>query len=271
MAKFRRRMVKKGPLPLRYVLLLTLVFFLFSTAMGIWIINKGIEPTLMRYAETETRKIASLVINKAINKKTVDIGLNDVISLEPGSNGAPPSANLKTEEVNRKLSEITSQIQKNLTSAEKGDLASLEQLTDVVIETQNTGNSKGIVYYVPIGQATNIALLGNLGPKIPVQFNAIGDVRPDVKIDPRPIGINNTWIDVSIHIEVSVQIITPFATKITKLDQSIPVGGRLIQGNVPQYYNGGSSSPPSLQLPKSETKKQNVSAPKVDSSRYRSR
>lgn len=251
LAKFRRRLSKKGPLPLQYVLLLTFVFFLFSTATGIWMINKGIEPTLMRYAESQTRKIASLVISKAISKKTVEVG--DVIAIEPGSNGAPPSANLKTEMVNQKLSEITSQIQKNLTAAEKGDLTALKQLTDVEIETNKTNKDVGIVWYVPIGQATNIALFGNLGPKIPVRFHAIGDVRPDVKIDPKPIGINNTWIDVSIHLEVSVQIITPFATKITKLDQSIPVGGRLVQGVVPQYYNGGNnSSPPSLQLPKSD-------------------
>ncbi|WP_312468949.1 sporulation protein YunB [Neobacillus sp.] len=254
MAKFRRRRKWRGQLPFRYVLLLSFVFFLFSTATGLWLVNKGIEPILMGYAESQTRKIASLVINKAISKKAVDFGdVNNVIEITPGPNGSAPSANLKTEIVNRKLSEITSQIQKNLTAAEKGDLSSLEHVTDVEIETNVTKHSDGIVWYVPIGQATNIALFGNLGPKIPVKFNAIGDVRPDVKIDPKPIGINNTWIDVSIHLEVSVRIITPFATKITKLDQSIFVGGTLVQGVVPQYYNGGNSSPPSLQLPKDKS------------------
>jgi sporulation protein YunB len=217
-------------------------------------VNKGIEPVLMRYAESQTRKIATQVINKAISKKAVDFGdVKNVIELTPGPDGSAPSANLKTEVINQKLSEITSQIQKNLTAVEKGDLSSLEYVTDVEIETNTTKNSDGIVWYVPIGQATNIALFGNLGPKIPVKFHAIGDVRPDVKIVPKPIGINNTWIDVSIHLEVSVQIITPFATKITKLDQSIFVGGTLVPGLVPQYYNGGNSASPSLQLPKDKT------------------
>ncbi|WP_342342329.1 sporulation protein YunB [Neobacillus novalis] len=254
LAKFRRRLRKRGPLPFRYVLLLSFVFFLLSTATGLWLVNKGIEPALMGYAESQTRKIASMVINKAISKKAVDFGdVNNVIELTPGPDGSAPSANLKTEVVNQKLSEITSQIQKNLTAVEKGDLSSLEYVTDVEIETNATKNSDGIVWYVPIGRATNIALFGNLGPKVPVKFNAIGDVRPDVKIDPKPIGINNTWIDVSIHLEVSVQIITPFATKITKLDQSIFVGGMLVQGLVPQYYNGGNGTPPSLPLPKDKS------------------
>jgi sporulation protein YunB len=258
LAKFRRRRKWRGQLPFRYVLLLSFVFFLFSTASGVWMVNKGIEPILMGYAESQTRKIASLVINKAISKKAVDFGdVKNVIELTPGPDGSAPSANLKTEVVNQKLSEITSQIQKNLTAAEKGDINSLESVTDVEIETNTTNNSDGIVWYVPIGQATHIALFGNLGPKIPVKFHAIGDVRPDVKIVPKPIGINNTWIDVSIRLEVSVQIITPFETKITKLNQSIFVGGTLVQGVVPQFYNNGGTTTPSIQLPdkKTETKK----------------
>jgi sporulation protein YunB len=248
LVKFRRRLGRKrGPLPFRYVMLLSFVFFLMSTSLGIWIVNRGLEPSLMRYAESKTKQIASQVITKAINKKTVDVG--DVIRVEPGQNGAQPSASLNTEVINQKLSEITNEIQKNLNAAEKGDLASLQQLTDVDIEV-GPSDQDGIVWNVPLGQATNMALLGNLGPKIPVRFHAIGEVRPDVKINPRPMGINNTWIDVAIHLEVSVQIITPFATEITTLPQKIFVGGRLIEGKVPQFYNGGGGGTlPSIELP----------------------
>jgi sporulation protein YunB len=248
LAKFRvRRPQRRGPLPFRYVLLLTFVFFILSTATGFWMVNKGIEPTLMRYAESETRNIASLVINKAITKRTTSVG-NDVIQLIPSTNGKQTNAKLNTDLINQALAETTSEILKNLKTAKKGDLASLEQLTDVDIETDKTDNADGLVWYVPLGQATNIALFGNLGPKIPVRFTAIGDLRPDVKVTPKPMGINNTWIEVAIQIEVSVQIITPFATKITKLNQKIPLGGTLIQGDVPQFNGGGNS--PAIQLPK---------------------
>ncbi len=244
------RRSRRGPLPFRYVMLLSFVFFLLSTAFGIWIVNKGIEPTLMKIAESETRNIAAIVINKAITKRTTNIGEDDeVIELIPSTNGKASNAKLNTDLINRVLAETTTQIQKNLRTAKSGDLASLEQLTDVEIETDETKASNGIVWYVPLGQATQIALLGNFGPKIPVKFTAIGDVRPDVKIESKPMGINNTWVDVFIHIEVSVQIITPFATEITKLEQNIPVGNSLIQGDVPQFYNGGGGTIPSIQLP----------------------
>lgn len=254
MAKFRRRLRKRGPLPFRYVMLLSFVFFLFSTASGLWLVNKGIEPTLMRIATSETRNIASLVINKAITKRTTAFDdSNEVITIIPGKDGKPDNGKLNSVYINRVLAETTAQIQKNLKAAKKGDLASLEQLTDVEIETENTSKEDGIVWYVPLGQATNISLLGNIGPKIPVRFHAIGEVEPDVKIETKRIGINNFWAEVSIHIEVSVQIITPFATEITKLTQSIPVGGTYIQGDVPQFYNEGGGTVPSIQVPDTKT------------------
>ena len=235
-------------------MLLAFVFFLFSTATGLILVNKGIEPALMRYAESETRNIASLVISRAITKRTTNIGEN-VIKITPSSDGAKQNAQLNTDLINRVLAETTAQIQKNLKTAKKGDIALLE--SDVEIETENTGKGDGIVWYVPLGQSTNISLLGNIGPKIPVKFHAIGEVEPDVHIDTKEMGINNTWMQVSVEVKVSVQIITPFATKITKLKQSIPVDAALVEGDIPQFYNNGGGITPSIQVPekKTDTKK----------------
>ncbi|MBL4954863.1 sporulation protein YunB [Neobacillus sp. YIM B02564] len=250
MAKFRKRRLRRGALPFRYVMLLTFVFFLLSTAIGVLLVNKGIEPTLMRYAESETRNIASIVINRAITKRTTNVGENNkVIIVSPGENGTGQNAELNTDLINRVLAETTAQIQKNIRAAKQGRLASLEQLTDVEIETEDAPADNAILWYVPLGRATNIALLGNLGPKIPVKFQAVGEVEPDVKIKTKEMGINNTWIEVSVEIEVSVQFITPFATDITKLQQSIPVGAGMISGPVPQFYNSSGGLIPSVQVP----------------------
>jgi sporulation protein YunB len=234
-------------LPFRYVLLISFVFFILSTVAGLWIINKGIEPTLMKYAESQSRKIASQVINDAIDKKTTNVeDINNIIEF----NSKGKVSTIQTSVINRALADTVAEIQKNIKKVERGSFPSLSQVTDVEIETDKQKNSDGyIIWYVPLGQATKNALFGNLGPKIPIKFNAIGDIRPDVKMKATPMGINNTWIDASLHLVVSVQIITPFATKITKLKENIPIAAGLIQGDVPQYFNGGSNSSPSIQLP----------------------
>jgi len=246
--RIRGPLRRRGPLPFRYVFLLTIVFFTFSTAMGLWLVNEGLKPTLISYAESQTRKIATVVISNAINKKIAnEMEIEDIIETVPDQEGM---SKLNAEIVNRVKAETTHLIQKNLKDAESGNLSELELLTDVEFEKADKNDAEGIVYYVPLGQATNNALLGNLGPKIPIRFTAIGDVRSDVKTSIKDFGINNAYVQVYVHLIVNVQIIIPFATKVTTIDENIPVGMFIMKGNVPQYYNNGSGgSSPALQLP----------------------
>ncbi|MDQ0155298.1 sporulation protein YunB [Robertmurraya andreesenii] len=245
MAKFRGRLPRRGPLPFRYVFLLTLVFFVISTTIGLWIINKGLKPTLMDYAESQTVQIASLVINRAILETKVD-DINHVITKDTETS----LTNFDTEKIYKKLGETTQLILHNIKMAEDGDLEELQSMADVEIDVEETKEEKGIVYYVPLGQATKNALLGNLGPKIPVRFNAIGHMESDIETEFEEVGINNIYIKVLIKLKVSVQIIIPFATKVAKLEQKIPIALGILEGEVPQFYNsGGEGGAPSIELP----------------------
>ena len=77
----RQTLFPSGPLPMKHVLLISFGFFIVSTILAIWIVNKAIEPTLMKYAESETKKMASVVINKAIEESIAENkDLNEVIS-----------------------------------------------------------------------------------------------------------------------------------------------------------------------------------------------
>ncbi|MDQ0177724.1 sporulation protein YunB [Bacillus chungangensis] len=248
--RFRGHKPLRGPLPIRYVLLLTFVFFVFSTITGLWIVNAGIKPTLVSYAESQTRKIAPLVISNAINNKvTKDIDFDDIFERDSSDSSHLQITTLNTKKINKMLAETTSLVQMNLQQAERGNLEALELPIDMELEYEETEKAKGIVFSVPLGQATNNALLGNLGPRIPVRFHAIGDVVPDVKTKVKQYGINNVFVEVFIHITVQVQIIIPFTTSVTTVEQSIPIGAGYIPGEVPQYYNNGSNAPPSIQLP----------------------
>lgn len=213
--------------------------------MGLWIINKGIKPTLMRYAESQTSKIATLVINRAMDKKITSMNNSSkMYEIVPNEkNNSISMIKFNTEEIQNVLYEATKHIQQNLKEAEHGNLAVLEEFGEVEIDADKSKEENGIVYYVPLGQATNNVFLGNLGPKVPVRFNAIGEVLSDIKTKVEEKGINNTWVEVLIHIEVKVQIIIPFATKVTTVQTDIPVAMTLVPGEVPPFY------PPSVSWP----------------------
>lgn len=247
MAAQKRWKSKRGPLPLRYVLLITLVLFTFSTAASLWVINKNVKPTLIGYARAETKKIAALVINKAINKKVASVmDINDIIESDPNN---PSTTKLNAKIINRVMAETTNLVQLNLKEAERGNLQALELLSDVEVETDKEDKTEGIVYYVPLGQVTNNVLLGNLGPKIPVRFHAIGQVTSNVKSNVKSYGINNAYVEVFIEVEVNVQIIVPFATEMTTVIQDVPVAMGMIRGEVPDFYNSGKDMSPAIELP----------------------
>lgn len=245
----QRRVPKRKPLPFRYVFLLSFVFFIFSTAGGLWIINKGIEPTLISVAETETKRIATLVINNAINKQINDeVDVNKLIVVEKDENGKVSTVDFNAQMVNSIQAQITQKVQRNLREAEKGNIDVLD-IPDIKVEKEGVPEEEGIIYYIPLGQATNNALLGNLGPRIPVRFYVIGNVVSDVKKSIFEYGINNALIEISVHIKVSVQVVIPFATSTTTVENTIPIAYKALQGEVPDFYNGDGELTPSIELP----------------------
>ncbi|MCO6398211.1 sporulation protein YunB, partial [Bacillus velezensis] len=66
MPRYRRALRKRGPLPFRYVLLLSFSFFIISTVISLWMINSSIKPVLMNIGEMETKRVATEVITESI-------------------------------------------------------------------------------------------------------------------------------------------------------------------------------------------------------------
>lgn len=243
MRGFRRKRRVRGPLPLKAVLLITFLFFVLSTVLGLWIINKSLKPTLMSFAESQIRQIAILAISKAsMERETVDI--HEVIVKDKESN----LIYFDTEKINKIRGETARLVLKNIKMAENGELKELEDTLE--LDMKKVDNNKGIVYSIPLGKVTNNALLGNLGPHIPVEFSTVGHLEADVETEFQEVGINNVYVEILINLTVHMQIIIPFATEKAEIKQKIPVAVGILPGEVPQFYNkDGRGMLPSLQIP----------------------
>jgi sporulation protein YunB len=246
---FRGRFPRRGPLPIKYVILITIFFFVLSTTFGLWIVNRGIKPTLLNYAEMQTKKIATLVLNNAITKKIQDeTSIQDFIQYVQTENGVGMYS-VNTQTINRIQADVVNLVQMNLKKVEQGNIALLETLIEDEIDFEALKNEEGVVFKVPLGQATNNAILGNIGPKIPIRFTLIGNVVPEISLTSKQVGINNTWVEAFIHLKINMQIIIPFATTITTIEQDILAGSGLIPGEVPQFYSGQNGVNPSIEVP----------------------
>lgn len=262
MPKFKRmkvnrrkkwRWILKGPLPFRYVLLITFIIFNILTISSLIIINKKLEPTLMSIAENRARQFAAQAINDAIAKEiSENIDINELIVKH--ENAGEPSYSFNPQVYNKVISEASIRVQKYLDLVEAGELEQLDNFkNDININKEDSKNSNGIVYHIPLGMATNMTLLSNLGPEIPVRLQILGDVTSDVETKIVESGINNTYLEIYINVKVQMNVIIPLKEEPVEISNLVRIGDLFHPGKIPQYYNGpGSEKPNPIAVPPSD-------------------
>jgi sporulation protein YunB len=247
-----RRRPRKGPLPFRNVFVISIVIFAILTAQGLWLINKGIRPAIMEIAVTRTEQIATESINDAISKKIVQSDLRNIeIYRENGEVSFDP------ETFTRTLSEVTLRVERFLKKAEQGKLDEWQNAEEIQVETGTDEPQEfGEIAKIPLGQATGIPLLANLGPEIPVRITPMGTVRTEIKTEWDEVGIN--WIPYRLYIQivVDVRVIIPFETEIRTITNEIPLASGILKGDVPNFYSpgGGGGVQPTIPIDPEEEK-----------------
>ena len=230
-----------------------LVFILGILSFGILLnsINRRASPILMEYAEVETRKIVSIIINHAVAENvTENVDIEELFLITRDNENEIRTIDFNSLMVNRLLTQVTNSIQTNLKHLEQGNIDLLDISNNALAEYDLDNLRKGIIYEIPSGVVFRNAFLSNLGPRIPVRFSLVGDIVSHINTKITNYGINNALVEVNIVLEVSERVILPFFTNRIKIATSIPVALKLIQGTVPNYYfQGMNQNSPILSVP----------------------
>ena len=97
-------------------ILLAIVFFFYF-------VNARLTPTYVRYAEVQTRKIASHVINQAISTRIANIlDVNDIIEHVPTDTSNMVTTKFNTEIINRVLADTRNLVEIHLSSKQKQEI-----------------------------------------------------------------------------------------------------------------------------------------------------
>ncbi|MFA5602786.1 MAG: sporulation protein YunB [Bacilli bacterium] len=233
-------------------IIITTILSIILAFNAISYVNKKITPYLLDYASLETQKIANLIINKAITKQVItdNVEVDKLFTIVQDSSGNIQSIDFNSIVVNDILSSISDLIQDNLIAVEQGKIDIIKDSENIFSEYDKRKLKKGIIYEVPLLAYTGNTFLANIGPKIPVRLNLVGNVSSNIDTKIEPYGINNALLEILIHVEVSEQIILPIASKKITIDNDIPIAIKMIQGSVPRYYqNGITNSSPIFSLP----------------------
>lgn len=222
----------------KIVVILSLV--IIATFFVIHFFNKKATPILLNYAELETKKIATVIINRAVSKHIAsEISLDELIITHKNNDNEIESVDFNPYLVNKVLNSVTNTIQLNLKWLEEGKVDMIELPEGVTMDYDDENLKKGIIYEIPVGAITKNSFLSNLGPKIPVKLNLIGSVECGINTKVKDYGINNVVLEVSVNASVSEQVVLPFTSKVITISTDIPVAMKIIEGKVPEYYSNG--------------------------------
>jgi sporulation protein YunB len=230
-----------------FIILLVIIV----TSFFLSFVNKRVSPILLDFAEIKIKKLATLVINRAISKQIASgIELDKLIITTKNNAGEIQSIDFDPIIVNRVLNQATNVVQINLKALEEGNIHMIELPDDDFIGYDKEKLKRGIVYEIPLGAVTKNSLLSNIGPKIPVRFSMVSGVNGNIKTRIKSYGINNAMIEIFIRIEISEKVILPLTSKKVTVSNDVPVAIKIIQGKIPEYYlSGFNQSTPIYSLP----------------------
>lgn len=250
-----RRIKLKGKQRLKFnkpkLIIMIITIIVISIMMVFKLMNLKVNPVLFDFAELEARKLASIIVNNAISKNvTQNINVDELFLITRDDKGDIKTIDFNPITVNKILTETTNSVQVNLKYIEQGKVELLDLSTNSLIDYDIDKLKQGIIYEIPTGVIFGNSFLANIGPKIPVKFSLVGDIVSYINTKITDYGINNALIEVNIILELSEQVILPFISNKIKIETSIPVALKLIQGSVPEYYlNGINQNSTSLALP----------------------
>lgn len=223
--KLKKRKNKYNKFICIIILIIISIIFIFNY------INKKIMPIFLEYAEFQASKIATYVISKAVDEEvSQNLDLEDLFISTTDSTGNIKSIDFNPITINKISNMIKANIFEYLEDLENGNIEKIKN-TSLFSSRIN----EGIVFEIPTGVVFDNIILTNLGPKIPVKLNLVGDILTNISTKVTEYGINNAVIEVMVNVEVYEQVILPFTTKRITITTNIPIALKLIQGEIPSY------------------------------------
>lgn len=237
MKKIRLKAKKK--LKIQTKICITILLIIIFICYFLNFAGKKIFPVLLQQAEIDCKKMAIVVIKNSITDDVLNVLSEDeLFNVIQKKDGEVQTIDFNPIIVNKFLTKMTNIVSDNLKKIETGKIDNISFINSEDYNIEKLKN--GVISEVPLVIITNNVLLSNIGPKVPVKLNLVGNVISSIETKVSNYGINSALIEIYAKIEVTEEVIIPFQTKRIKVQNNVPVTIKVIQGNVPNYYNSGS-------------------------------
>lgn len=204
--------------------IILVVISLISSFIVIDYFANRVNEILFPMAESQTRKVIAMIINKSCSN--VNIG-NNLYEINKDSNNEIKMLTYNSFEVTKLINQVTTNIENMISDIENGKL-------DYYGNILNKEN--GVIAEIPFGVIFGNSLLANVGPKIKLRLNLLGDIISNIETEVKPYGINNAYVEIRIHLTITARIVLPFVSEKVVISNVIPLSMNIVQGNIPEAY-----------------------------------
>lgn len=192
----------------KIIMVIIAIFILFNSIM--YFFNKNILPAALAIGEENLRREATSIINEtALEIYSKDFDYNNMIIIEKDNEGNITLLRADTVKLNYLASKLI------LASNKKID------------ELEEVGMN------IPLGYLTKNLVFYNLGPKINIKMNQIGNITSSYESVFESAGINQTRHKIYLNINMQMKMIVPLNSKSVDIVCQIPISETIIVGKIP--------------------------------------
>lgn len=192
----------------KIIMVIIAIFVLFNSIM--YFFNKNILPAVLSMGEENLRREATTIINEtALEIYSKDFDYNNMIIIEKDNEG-------------------------NITLL-RADTVKLNYLSSKLILASNKkiGELEEVGMKIPLGYLTKNLVFYNLGPKINIKMNQIGNITSSYESIFESAGINQTRHKIYLNVNMKMRMIVPLNSKEVDIACQIPISETIIVGKIP--------------------------------------
>ena len=205
---------------------LGIIIIFISLGCSFFIIDyfaKKSNEILLPMAESQVMKVVTMIINSACDESKI---YDDLYEINKDSNDEIKMITYNSFEVTKLINQVTSNVETKIRQIENGEINYYGYNDEL----------GGIIAEIPIGVIFGNTMLSNIGPKIKVRLNMLGDIVSNIETEVKPYGINNAYVEMRIFLEVTARIVLPFASEKVVISNVIPLSMNIVQGSIPEAY-----------------------------------
>ncbi|MDO5780459.1 MAG: sporulation protein YunB [Clostridium sp.] len=202
--------------------LIIVLIIIIAFNLIIYIFGKRILPVVLNIGEVKIKSEAIKIMNEeSVNVYSENFKYDDIINIEKDADGNITMIRSDTVKQNYLASQVVLKCDERLS-----------ELEDLGVK-------------IPLGYLTNNVMFYNMGPKITVKMQQVGNITTSYESEFQSAGINQTRHKIYLNLTTTMRVIVPFNSREVEVTCQIPVSDTIIVGKIPETainMNGSNSN-----------------------------